>query len=282
MSSTDDDLQRLHDASRGGFECAKSFRLYAFLCELLAAGIALRGVVINEAVSAWVPLVVCTLLVGSVVLRSCSQWYQDIAQRCRRVSVRAYALGAPVPIVVSSGLLNDVPSHALKLGKSLPGGSVQDYYGATMPVGDGRLRYLYAYSSFFTWRILRGSAVLYALGALGISIVSGVVLYWLIVHPVDADQRSFILEALFPIVLGVLALRLTEGALSAHSSVSTARAVADRLISSPQPGGADLSALVEEYEFAIAAMPPLSSMVYKFLRTSLEAGWEHRRQALEG
>lgn len=280
MSSADDDLQKLHDVSRGAFECAKSFRLYAFLCELAAAGIALRGVVVNEAVSAWVPLAVCVFLVASVVLRSRSQHYQEIAQRCRRISVRAYALGSAVPIVVSSGLLSDAPSRALKLGKLLPGGSVQDYYGATMPAGDGRLRYLYAYSSFFTWQILRGSAVVFGVGALLTIILSGVVLYALIVGPVDDADRSFILEALFPIVLGVLALRLTEEALSALSSVSTVRAVADRLISSPLPDGADLGALVEEYEFAIVAMPPLPSVVYKVLRSSLEERWAHRRRAL--
>jgi hypothetical protein len=281
MNAASNDLQRIHDVSRGASECAKTFRLLAFLGELFAAGISLCGVLVVQEISAWFPLAVCVLLVASVVLRSRSEHYQDIALRCRRTSLRAYAFGTPIPIVVSSGLLNDAPARAQKVGKALPGGSIQQYYDAKMPVGEARLRYLYAYSSFFTWRVSRASTWLYGLSALALIVVSGVTLYALAVNPIVPDKRSFVLEALFSIVLGVLSLRLIEEALASWSCETEVRAITDRLITSPLPSGEELAALVEDYEFVIVTAPPRPSVVYKILRDTLEEQWAHRRQAVD-
>ncbi len=271
--------QTVHDLFRGTAEIVKTLRVGAFMLDLVVAIIAIQGLVGESMIGPWRPLLTFLLLAGAVGLRCVADGYRSFSQQCRRISIRAYALGEEVPIGQVSSLRSDAPMGAQRFASKLPASAIDEYYEAISTPGGNRLREVYAYSSFYTWQLLKTTKWIYGILFIGLLSASLIALYSMSLPKAGVDSAQ-IREALFSIVLGIFALRAMETWTACTASANTIRAIADVLVSAPLPEGQMLEGFVREYdvEGSIAPTPPTT--IYRFKRLALDSAWRHRRGAL--
>lgn len=278
------DVEEAHRYFRGCAEVGKRFVVCATICDLIAALIAVHGLIStsNPGVALWRPFVAFISLLAAAVLRGVAEFYKRFAQKCRRISSNAYALGHAIPPQIAATLRSDVPMWAPNAAIRLPAQSVAEYYEPSRNPGEARLREMTAHSSFYTWRLLRSSIWLYgSLGAI-IVIVTAILLYRLaIIGAAQPMDREAALDGLFSVVLGFLAVRAIGHALSCWTAANAARRVADRLIEPLLPSGAALFEIVKEYDMERLCSPVAPTPLYILCRRKLSEDWKHRRQALE-
>lgn len=274
------EAESVHQLFRGSAELSKTYRSVAFVCEFLAAAIALQGILTSVTLIAWRPFIVLLLLVISVAARLVAERYASFAEQCRRLSIRAYAKGEDLPVRTSSLLRNDAPWSASRRARTLPASKLDDYYEPRFPVGEARLRELYAYSAFYTSRLLRATKWLYALASVVLLVGSATVLVALLTSETEASRREAMLEVLFPVVLGIIALRCIEVFVACLTSETMTRSIADALIDDPLPRDEKLLDLVQEYDFGRVGAPAPPTLLYRLWRKALDAEWSHRRGAL--
>lgn len=270
--------QMVHTYFRGSAEISKRCRGLAFVLEVLAAVAVLRGPWMS-ATERWVPFFALLLLVGASILRVMGDRYKAFADYCRQISVRAFSFGHDVPVAISSNIRSDAPAGSLKAASKLPAYTLEEYYEPQATIGEDRLRELYAYGSFYSFRLMRICKYLYGTSAAVILIGAVTVLYSLADGP-GAPNQELLLDALFSVVLGVVGLRIFGQALEFASASAAIRRVADSLIAPVLPTGDALGDLAFEYEIQTALAPPIPTLAYRATRKDLDAAWRHRRGAL--
>ena len=278
-----DDTQEVHDLFRGAAEVSKCVSSLALVGELIAAAIALHGIFFQDTpISLWRPILAFGLAFLTWMLRQYATHVDGFSERCRRLSLRAFARGAVISPSRCSSLRSDAPFFAARIGRNLPANTLNDYYEPSTEVGEGRLRELYGHSSFYTWRLLRASAGLYALGSGLLFAVALFSLYQLAASDITTLPRKQALDALFSVVLTILGLRGLSVVVMSALGASDARRIADALIADQLPTGTQLDELTEAYDFERTRAPSAPTWVYQLFRQRLAEDWAHRRRALSG
>lgn len=274
-------VEQVHALFRGSAEIGKKLRNVALVIELAAAGLAFSGIFLQgRGWDAWQPLVALALVALALVVRYAAGYVERFAEVCRRASAHAYAMGSDISVARHAGLRSDAPPLAKWFAARLPASAMGAYYEPGCPPGEARLREIYGNSAFHTWRLLKVWAWIIGLVGVSLLIMTFVVAYGLAMNPPAAETAAGILDALCSIVLAVLAFRAIEVALSAGSSVRTARRIVEKLITEPLPSGDALDALVRDYDFERTGCPPIPTSVYKWKRKGLAREWAECRKVL--
>lgn len=273
-------VQSVHQLFRGSAEVTKIIRQFALCLELVAAMIAASSTMNDGALwGGWASLVILILMSASTVLRIWSRSTQGFSERCRRVSARAFALGEKVGAAVFSSLVSDAPLFAESTASKLPASSLIDYYEPTKPEGQARLREIWAHSAFYSWRLQRRTGwALIGVGVL-VAIVGAAVIYGLAVQPREASISGRILDVVCSLVFVVLAAKALDSGAAGIAAGREARAVADGLLETSDPGRLD--ELVAEYDIERASGPSVPTLIYRLSRDELQRQWHERRKALD-
>ena len=273
------DTQAVHSYFRGAAEISKRCGQAGLVLEVIAAAIVLPGVLRATTFEPWAPFVSFLLLAGSAVFRVSADRYKAFSDKCRRISMRAYAWGQEIPVIVSSNIRSDSPPWALHAAEKLPAYKIDTYYETQSGPGESRLREIYAYSAFYSGELLKKCKWIFIVLAVAILLVAMLVLYKLAVGA-SAPGRQFAMEALFSVVLSVVGLRVLQKAIAFQTAREEVKRISDALLNDPLPTGDNLKDLVFEYESAIAAAPSIPTGVYKVWRKELDEAWRHRRRAI--
>jgi hypothetical protein len=273
------DTQAVHSYFRGAAEVSKRCGQFALISEVFAAAVVLPGVMRATTFEPWAPFVSFLLLAVAAGFRVFADRFKAFADKCRRISMRAYAWGHEIPVVVASNIRADAPPGALSAAERLPAYKMGEYYEVQSDPGESRLREIYAYSAFYSGELLTKCKWIYVVLATGILIGAMLVLYTLAVAA-SAPGRQFAMEALFSVVLSTMGLRVLQRAIAFQSASDEVKRISDALPNDPLPTGDQLKDLVFEYESSMAAAPSIPTSVYKFWRKKLDAAWRHRRRAI--
>lgn len=281
QNATSDRTETVHRAFRGTSELVKRHHRQATALDILAAA----GVVwlIFDSgcqIAKWWPLIFLALVAGATALRLRADRLRGHAERCRRVSLRAFACATEIDSLTASDLSISTPSAAEKMAKKLPAQSCHDYYEPTLSTGAKRLTELYAHSAFFSHRLLCVHGFVAA--ALAVMVVAGalILVYVLAVANPGQQLRLSILEALFSVVLVVLGLRYAKDAVNSFfSSVATGKIEAALL---QKPKRAALDELIEEYDIERVTSPMIPTWLYRITRNRFGDLWAERRSSLSG
>ena len=272
--------EQLHRLFRGTAELTKRLRQIALLLEIVAAGVAAWGTLAGSTLwGGWASLVMLLLLVGGTALRIWSRSTHAYAERCRRVSARAWALGQTIGASVHSSILSDTPVFAERLAGKLPAGSMTDYYEPTRDVGRDRLRELYAHSSFYSWRLLRRGGWIFMGVGVAIAIVGAVIVFGLALPSTTVSAADRILDVVCSLVFAVLLARSLDAAIAAFISAQATRAISRVLIEAPDQERVE--ELIGHYDMERMSGPMIPTFVYRLSRDRLQAEWHERRKALD-
>lgn len=274
------DIEEVHNLFRGASEIGKQLRIFSFMIDLIAGGIASYVIFTKGGnLGAWQPLLAFILVASSMGIRALANHVARFAEICRRESIRAFAYDKSIGPARLSMIRSDAPYLAAKLAKRLPTPSILDYYDVTLPPGESRLRELYANSAFHTWRLLRSWG--WVIGTVGcmLFLITFSVIYGLATQPLSAEATSLVLSALCSIVLAIISLRSIDAAISATKSALGTRKIADTLILQPLPTGESLNNLTKAYDFERTGTPSIPTWWYKYHRDCLGKEWDIRRKA---
>jgi hypothetical protein len=269
----------LHSLHRGAAELTKVLRRIALAMDISAGVLAAWGATTGR--SPWQPLAALFLLLVGAVLRFYGRSTYGFSEKCRRLSVRSYSLGKTINAATFSSLTADEPPLARKLAARLSRASMDEYYEPTRGVGRNRLREIYAYSSFFSWRLLRAEERLLALVLLGFLGCGALIVFYVAVERIEVSTTTAILEVICSLVFGVLALKTLDRAMTCHIVARESRQVTDELVGVHGVTEERLADLLSLYDSALASGLPPSTVLYKILGRRLDAEWRQRRQALD-
>jgi hypothetical protein len=221
---------------------------------------------LGSPVADFIPLIAAALSVIGAAVRIVGDIWRSFARRCRRIAATAYALGRDIDASVFAELKAATPPLVSAV--------------ASCPAGDDRLREMYAYSAFFSWRLLRLYAWISA--ASGVVLVSAGVatMYVLAVRPPSPVSRDAVLELLCVILFGLLAVRSGSIAIVAARSASLSKWCLDRLANVPLPVGEGLAELVLTYEIERSRDPDPPTTLYLMRRVGLQEEWGDQRRGL--
>jgi hypothetical protein len=271
-----DAAERVHVLFRGAAEVTKSLRRGALCCDSLTTGISLYTVLAKPAdSSAWLPLGILVIALVGMALRAYSSVANGFAQRCRRISIKAFCMGREVSPVIVSFLDDEAPPFVEMATSHLRAKSMLEYYDPTTPVGPLRMAELYAHSAFFTWRLLRMQAWITVTVAAALTVACAFVTYHLAAVSGTTSDRRGILEAISTIVLLTVAAKGFEASWAAYTSCREIRSIENEILKTPQ--GEGLEDLVDSYDIERAAGPSTSGVLYHWRCRTLAAKWNDRR-----
>lgn len=270
---------KVHLWFRGASEVTKSLRRGSLLCELGAAGVSLWAILGKPPDSAaGLPLAILGIAFVGTFLRAYSGAANGFAQRCRRISLRAFCTGEEVDTLTVSILDDEAPPFVERLAAKLPAKSLEEYYEPTTAPGEARQRELYAHSAFYTWRLLRVQGWgIFAFSLLAL-ISCGVLIYHLAAEPTAQGDRKAILEAVCTVVLLVVTMKGFEASWDCYQTVTAVRAIENRLLEKPK--GGVLKDLIDSYDLERAAGPNPMTIIYTLWRNRLASKWTERRKNL--
>lgn len=269
-----------HQLFRGAAELTKRVRQGATCAELVAAVVAAWSSALAQPLwGGWASLAMAVLMMLAVALRIFARHTHSYSERCRRVSVRSYALGVPIGAGTHSGLVSDAPPMARRLASSLPATDLDAYYEPLADAGDARLREIYAHSSFYSWRLLRVSGWTRLSAGVVFALVGAFIVFGLALPSSTVATADKVLDIVCSIVFVSLAARALETASEALMAAVEARAVADSLLKTRDED--QVQELINHYDMERAAGSSVSTLAYKMLRDRLQAEWKQRRQALD-
>jgi hypothetical protein len=271
--------EKVHQWFRGASEVTKRLRRGSTACELGAAGISLWTVLAKPVdAAAWLPFGILGLTFLGTFLRAYSGVANGFAQRCRRISLRAFCVSREVDDLTVATLDDDAPPFVESLASQLPAKTMEQYYEPTAPPGPARQAELYAHSAFYTWRLLRIQAVFLLVVGVLVFAASGVVVYCLAASPDTKTDRRAVLEAVCTVVLLVVAVKACEASWEAFAASSSIRAIENDLLEKPK--GEALKDLIDSYDIERAAGPSPSTFFYNRCRNTLAKKWEDRRKTI--
>ncbi len=279
--------ETVHRVFRGAIETAKLFAFIALCFEgsmaILAAGNTLGWSPIRDGAK-WLPLGALILSVLSVCFRAYASHARSYAHRCKKTAARAYASGLEVEMITASNAEGDAPLFAEFMASHLPAQTLDQYYEPKSPIGEDRLREMYAHSAFFSRSQLRIFGIYSAVLALILFAFVFVAIYGLAavaaVSETDVATRQVVLDTLCSIVLAVLFVRSSETAIATLILASSIRGIEDALFK--RPSGEELRVLTDAYDLELAGGRDTPTILYRILRKRLAFRWSIRGQTLFG
>ena len=271
--------ENVHSIFRGSIEAVKYCRLMAFLLDTTAAGITIYGLTTSSP-PGWRPFAVLILALAGVSLRRFSDHGRSHAQWCRRKSIRALAFGRDIDPGTESTARSDALPFSQWLGGFLPAKNLVDYYEPTLPVGDARLRELYAHSAFYTWRLQRMYASVSWFFVFSLLCVTVAVFYGLVLDNPPPNVRDIVLEALCSTLFILFGIRSFEAAIVSTCSANESRKIADALVEKPLPDDQRLMDLADEYDHQRNGGIDAPTALYRAARDRLQREWSLRKDAL--
>lgn len=269
--------EKVHKRFRGASELVKVTRGFALLIDAAAATLACLGI-FDVYKSEWVPLVLLFAAISSIACKSWASSVRGYAQRCRRLSLRAFCMNEDLDHVTESNTEVDAPWGYAWLAALVPSQSLTDYYEPTCPFGENRLRELYAHSAFYTWRLLRTQSKIAIGWAVLVFVFSFIIIYGIATEPPAAASRNAVLEALCTVVLVLLCVQAVEWSIESLSSAAEAREIEQSLLK--KPVGKELDDVVDSYEIERAAGSDVPTTLYRLMRSGLQKQWHERRKAI--
>lgn len=224
---------RVHRLFRGASEVAKTFRNLALTSDLVAAAIALISIILKPKDSAvWLPFTILLLSILGSALRAYSSTANGFAQRCRRISLRAYCVGKDVDHQTLTLLEDDTPAFVEMSVKRLPAKSIDEYYEPTTLPGQMRRTELYAHSAYYTWHLLRLQAwIIFSIASL-VFLGCSILIFHLAADQTVQLVRQSVLEAICTVVLIVFGVKALEAWWQAYSSYREVWLIETELINS--------------------------------------------------
>lgn len=273
--------EQVHVLFRGTAEAVKWIRSVALFLDLGAAGLGLIGILAGANYkSVWFPAFVLLLAVLGVVLRQYAGQMRSFAQRCRRISLRALATGEDIDHLTLSDADVEAPHSARFLSSKLPASNMEQYYEPTKPVGEERLRELYAHSAFYTWWLLDIYAKVLVVVSGATLLLSFSVIYHLASDATAAlTTRQAVLDALCTVILVVIGVRAGDNAWAAFASAKAAKKIEVALLAKPHLRV--LIELIDGYDIERAGGPDPPTLIYCLRRNAIQKKWHARRAALD-
>lgn len=271
--------ERVHRIFRGSTELVKWLRQVALFTEVIAALIAgWRIFVPDLSWSGWASFCLALILLSGVALRIWAKSISSFAERCRRVAIRAYALGVDISTAVSISLIGDAPVLSERLSSKLPTQSLDDYYEGAAPEGVQRTRELYAHSAFYSWRLLRACWRSYLVGTLLFAAIGFFIIYLLAADTHDPTVRGRILDLVCSVVFVFLTAKAAVVTVDAKQSADECRRVFEGLVS--QSAADSPNDLAIDYDIERASGIKIPTFLYKISRDSLQKEWHDIRSGL--
>lgn len=270
--------EALHAAFCRARESSKRLRFIAFLAELAVVGIT-GWRILGRPPMAELPLVILAFTIVEVVTRHFVDRIRMYAQRCRRVSLRAYASGIDPAATLSATLHADLPSLVTVLTPRFTWPALKAYYNFEQLSGDARLRAISAYSAFFSSRLLSRWTVLLVLSLLLVAAGGVTVLYYLAISTTAAHEaRSVYVDALLTVAWWYAVIRIFEAVMESWHLAGRYSRIFD-LLNQAQPAGNDLGTIVDEYDYFRVRGFEAPTLLYRVSDKGLEKKWAVVRQA---
>lgn len=271
--------ETVHSSFQGAAELAKLLRKVALATEVAAASIAALRIFLPDMVwPGWASLALAMVVIlgGAVQL-----WARSVishADKCRRVSVRAYARGMDISQAKASSLVVDNPAFTSALASRLPTKSLDEYYESKCPAGPGRVREIYAHSAFYTWRLRRSAYRIYFSATLLFALIGFLAIYALAADPTGSDTSSRVLDMVCSVVFVFLVAKAARAAFETRQSYVECRRIADALLATALDS--DPAELAAEYDIEMSSGITNSTLLYKWMRDSLQREWQELRPEL--
>ncbi|NOY92979.1 MAG: hypothetical protein GXP55_17485 [Deltaproteobacteria bacterium] len=273
-------VAKAHHLFRGAAEVTKRLRQLALALELAAAVIAawsgLSGAVLW---GGWASLVMLLLMFLAMSLRAWSRSTHNYSERCRRLSITAFAYGDEIGAAVLSGLVVDAPPFAESFAARLPAKTLDEYYEPTAAAGRWRLQELYAHSSFYSWRLLNRAGWLFLSVGVLVALGGVIVIYGMALPSADSSMAGRFLDFVCSLVFVVLAFKAFDAAADAFVASRGARGVADVLVATRDSDRAEEQAA--HYDMERVSGPTVPTRIYEMSRKRLQQEWHERRRALD-
>lgn len=271
--------EKVHALFRGASEVRRFLQCLAVISDICAAGIGLFGIFAKPTdTGAWLPLLLLTFAALGSFLRAYSSAANSFAQRCRRISLRAFCNGNEVDTRTVSYLDDDSPPFVEAALQILTTKTLDEYYEPTTPPGPAREAELYAHSAFFTWRLLRAQSILLLILGLSILAGCGLMVYQLAASLQLSLDRHSLLESICTIILLAFSMRSLEASWDAHTSSNATRSIENALLE--LPSGTLLRDLTDSYDLERAAGANPMTLIYRALANHLSAKWRGRRRCI--
>lgn len=271
-------IEKVHRRFRGSSEVAKFFKSTAFLIDCASGIFACLGI-FGEWTYSYLPLIIFLMAIFSSILR----WYADkakaFAQTCRKTALRSYSFGKNIDSLTENNLEIAEPFFTEFAADRLPAQTVMEYYETTQPVGELRMRELYAHSAFYTWRLLKSSSILVGIFSFLLFILCFSIIYRFAEGNFESSLKKAVLEALCTIALVLIFIRSLEFSLKSKSSFQNAMEVESKLL---MPiSGDELLSVVDTYEIERSSGADPSTIIYLFMRNRLQRQWIKRRKSIQ-
>lgn len=280
-SLSSEPVLQVHLLFRGASEVAKILRSVAFGFEVIvAASSAYLIFAENDALEVWHPLVAFLALALARVIRVKSRDIDRFAEGCRRESARAFACGGTISPRRLSSLRSDAPWISIDMANKLPASTLEAYYEPTCPIGQSRLREMYASSAFHTWHLARLWYRCLVVGLALLTCFSVVALYMVASTDGELVERAQMIEALFSFVLLFLWLELAEAVYAAWGTYRSVRPIGEDLLSPSLTTDNELRGLVHDYDFERTGGTSIPTFLYSLDRKRLEREWAECRLEL--
>lgn len=271
--------ERVHRIFRGSMETVKWLRFLALSTEVISASMAAWRILCPQLEwSGGASLALTTVIAIGVWLRILAKSACSFSERCRRVAIRAYGEGKDVSSVVAGSLTADAPITSEWFAKKLPTQTLQEYYESTIPPGNSQLRYLYAHSAFYTWRLLRVCWYIYLFGVVAFGFIGFLVIYWLAAEPSDPSTSGRVLDLVCSIVFVFLTAKAVIACVDAKQSSIECRRIESSLLA--QKEGDNPRDLMLDYDVERASAIAIPTLIYIRMRDGLKREWDDVKKGL--
>jgi hypothetical protein len=165
----------------------------------------------------WVFAITLGLLLASG-LRIYARIQSAYSEKCRRIAARSAGEGRDVTATTCSNLDSDKPSLTDWLARRLPARDLKTYFESTKPSGESGYREVVAHSAFYTWRILRRAAGLYALATIALFAFAITVIFYMAAEPLDRSLTEKVLDVVCSLIVVLLAAKAFDASAAAYIS----------------------------------------------------------------
>ncbi|MCK4546146.1 MAG: hypothetical protein KAW17_01780 [Candidatus Eisenbacteria sp.] len=271
--------EHVHQLYYGAMEQQKVVRILAFVLELVAAIIAIYGRTVEGSPKlGYGPLFAVLLLSGSVVLRSYAKNIRGYAEILRVRIVRAVAFEQDVGPAERTDADVGAPWLASWFARRSSCPTLAAYYAPSSGPGVRRLRELVAQNAFFTFQLLRTTAIVWATVAIFALVYVLCYLYRYAVNPLPTDEVVFAFDFLLTVIVALLLLRSLDAWLGAWRIHQEIRLIETALGAVPPDDHARIEQLVRAYDQEVSRAPEIFTRVYRLRGSRIGQLWETRRK----
>ena len=275
-------------------ESAKFQRMIATLFDFAAATIAFSALFnMNDSFKLSIPLISMLLALGAGIIRELAAKNHMLGQECRRDAIKAAATEVDVALHRQLTVSEGIPWIAPLASKfANPDNlTVWGNYGPYVelpPKGERRLRYLVAYSAFYTWQLTSFLSLIFFFLIFFFALATFTFVYFAFIsvsvgNPsatpagLSMDDAKTILDAICSVVIATICFKTFLAYKSSASTARSCREIVDRLRDTQDPSTITDLSISYEIERLVGFQP--STLSYLLKRKSVEAKWDEWRMA---